>query len=382
MIAVCALAAALLTGCSVKVEYDYDYLVTFDYNVDKLGVATNCETQYIGIDDGKKLIRPGSQESFKEYAVTDYYNKGWFTAVLNEDGTPKKDDQGNVVLDKEWNFETDVVHGAMTLYADFHKNPTLTIIVEGGDNIVVSKLPGNIYNKPTSSVNQPKRTGYTFIDYYTDNTYTEKFQFPYTFKEDSAATCYALMLEGRWEKVTDASSFRNALSLNRNMFFDVPSGEIDFSDPNRFTGYFEGYCNGKYDGTIYGNGCSLKNITLDLSYTKGKTTYSFFGNIGKAAVIKDLKIENLTFNFTVNTLASSDTKVALFATNVENGAQLNVEFKNCALNCKGAANFSVEVGNEQINSFYSSSGKNYDCFDAKELQVTNNMTVTTVTPNQ
>ena len=102
MTAILAVAIALLVGCDVGgIEYEYDYMVTFDYNVEHLGVATNCETQYMGVNikDGGKVIAPGSHESFKTFEISNFYNKGWYTAKTDENGNPVKDAEGKIVLD-------------------------------------------------------------------------------------------------------------------------------------------------------------------------------------------------------------------------------------------------------------------------------------------
>lgn len=360
MLAICALAVALLAGCNPDgVEYHYDYVVTFDYNVDNLGVATTCETQYIGINDGDKLEEPGSDKvpDFKAYVVQGFTNEGWYTAVLDGEGNPKKDNQGNIILDKKWDFEQDVVKQDMTLYAHFTKNASLTVVVEGGDNIVITKPSGTSY-RPLS-VDKPEREGYTFIDYYTDNTYTTKFEFPYVFTDEDA-TCYAYMIEGDWEIITTREKFRTALASNSNMYFDVPGGELDF---NRFIVN----CYAKYDGKIYGNGCVLKNITITQTYKKGTETYSLFGNIGSKAEFKDISFENLTLNMTV-TDSKADLQVALFATNIDSGAKFeDVKFTNCALNYIGHSDFNYET-----YGYYVTSATTYSCFDNSELTVKQN----------
>ena len=365
MIALCALSIALLVGCNIGgVQYEYDYLVTFNYNVDNLGVATNCKDQYLGVNDGDKLIAPGDNDKFKFITVNNFYNKGWYTAVLDDKGNPVKDADGNIVLDKQWDFKKDVVKGNMTLYEKKKKNPTLTIKVEGGNDLVVTKLPGEVYNKPVSDKNKPQKDGFTFIDYYTDETYTTKFQFPYTFTEDDEV-CYALLLEGDWDIVTSVASFRSALSRKHNMFIDVPKGELDFAD----TLFRDGQFNLGYNGKIYGHGCVLKNINISATYNRAtkEKDFSFFGNLGPDAEINDITFENLTFAVDVSGTDSPDLRISLFATDIANGAQLNnVTITNCTLNYKGSTNYVIDT-----YGYYITSAQTYECFDPSQLTVKN-----------
>lgn len=367
-------AVALLAGCNVGGSYRYDYLVTFDYNVDGLGVPTNCVNQYLGVKDGDPVWAPGTLDgdNFKATTVNDYYNEGWYLpAEVDENGNPKKDDKGTVLLGQKWDFSTPV-HENFTLYANFRKTSTLTVVVQShdgsvkGTDLVITKLPGEQYTRPTTNSNKPQMTDYTFIDYYTDETYTTKFQFPYTFTDEDA-TCYALMLEGNWSVIKNAQNFCDALVSGRSMYFDVPNNVIDFKED---VAYLEDYCNPNngYDGKIYGNGCVLKNIDLSISCGT-RSTYSLFGNIGKNAEINDLTIQNYNFTFTVNGLANDKTQAALFATNIADGAKFDkLVFENCTLKYLGTSNFTIET-----YAYYVTCNEAHSCFDMEKLQVTNNI---------
>lgn len=359
----CAVALALLAGCKLTgTAPEYDYLVTFDYNVDNLGVATNCPTQYLAVNDGAIIIEPSDSEQFKKSTVDGFYNEGWYTAVLDEEGNPTKDADGNIVLKDKWNFKTDVVRKDVTLYANFCKMPTLTVIVEGGNNIVVSKEPGTSYKKPTADINKPQRDGYTFIDYYTDETFTTKFTFPYKFTTDDVV-CYAMMLEGKWTTVTNTDTFLSALNSKQSMYFDVPSGVLDFTDR-----LLDSYIDGReYNASIYGNGCVIKNMDIEVSSNRTVTNYSLFGNLGSKAVIKDLTFENINFKITVNATATDELKASLFASNIAQGAKIeNVTFTNCSLTYAGTSKFEIDT-----YGYYVSGGEDFDCFDEAQLTITN-----------
>lgn len=367
-ITVFAVALALLAGCKIGgVDYQFDYTVTFDYNVDNLGVSTNCETQYLGVKAGNKIIAPGTNDDFRTFTITNHYNKGWYTAKTDESGSPLKDESGNILFDKQWNFETDVVNSDMTLYADFHKNPTFTVKVEGGTDIVISRLPGEQYRRPTASSNKPQRDGYTFIDYYADPEFTTKFEFPYTFEEDKNGECYAFMLEGEWDIVTNATEFRRALESNHSMYIDVPSGELDLGSV-----YFQrGQFNKNFNGKIYGNGCVIKNIDISTAYRSNTNTYSLLGNLGANVEIRDVTFQNLTFTvtnlFAINDVDIENIQVALFANNIAEGAKFkNLKFEGCTLNYNDLTNPELN-----IYGYYSNApqGAVYDCFDMSELTI-------------
>lgn len=358
-VAILAVVVALLVGCDDgTVTYEYDYIVTFDYNVDKLGVPTNCETQYLGVNDGYKIFEPGSlgDTTFPKFEVDSFYNEGWYTADVDE--------EGNVVLKDKWNFETDVVHGDMTLYANFLVKPTLTIIVDGGDDVVLSREPGATVSKPTStSSSVPKLDGYTFIDCYTDETYTTKI-FPYTFTTENEV-CYALMLKGTWSVVTNVDNFLSALVGNRSMFLDVESGQLDFAGRNNLSGYL----GINYNSVIYGNDCVIKNFNISATFSRTITNYALFANLGAKAEIHDLTFENMSMSFTLNQLTDANFKAALFAINIEQGATFdNLKFTNCSLTYDGRSSFEVTE-----YKYYVTCAGSYSCFDDSQITVTNNV---------
>ena len=378
----CAATALFLTGCgSTNSKKVYDYLVTFDYNVEGLG-ETNTKTQYLGVKKGSKIVEPGSlgKELFEEGLVAGYFNDGWYTAKLDENGKPIKDENGRVQVDRKWDFKNDVVTSNMTLYANFRKNVTFTVIVEGGENKVFNGAPGDELKRPTRKTHIPSKEGYTFIDYYTDETYTTKFTFPYTYTDENAK-CYAKFIEGEWQLIETVDDFMGLIvaDITQNMY--VLADELDFTgvefvDLNK-TVFFGRDLNAKF----YGNGCVFKNMTVEMKVRSGSENYAYslFKTIGERAEIKDVTFENLKVSITTISGVSLPTdEVAFFANTIEAGAKIeNVAFRNCTLEGKGP----VRV---DLNKYYvkDNAGISSTIFDDDNLTIIDGFTTTSGTETQ
>lgn len=82
LLLVCALVVLTLcvTLCACNTSQakpDYDYLVTFDYNVGTLDA--NCQTQYLGVKANSLVgLKPGTRDDFKQYEASGYYLEGWY----------------------------------------------------------------------------------------------------------------------------------------------------------------------------------------------------------------------------------------------------------------------------------------------------------------
>lgn len=365
--------ALFLTGCGeTSSKKKYDYLVTFNYNVEGLG-ETNVKTQYLGVGKNSKIVQPGyfGDTILPEYVITGYFNDGWYLAKLDEGGNVIKDGDGRVQVDRKWDFQNDTVTSNITLYANFRRNITCTVVVDGGENKVFNGAPGDVLARPTRKSHIPAKNGYTFIDYYTDATYTTKFDFPYTYTDEDV-TCYAKFVEGDWVLVDTVDEFMNVMvnaDITQNVY--VTAEELDFTgvkfvdlNKNVFFGH-------NLKSKLYGNGCVFKNMTVEMKCkAKGETYgYSLFNKISATAEIKDVKFENLTVSFTTISGFSLPTdKVALFATEIENGARLtNVSFANCTLSVGGG--IEVEVYKYCADD---KAGISSTIFDETKLTVTEN----------
>ncbi len=381
-VAFCAATALFLTGCgNTSSKRRYDYLVTFDYNVSGLG-ETNVKTQYLGVNKNSKIVEPGyfGKEIFEEGLIAGYFNDGWYTAKLDENGTPIKDENGRVQVDRKWDFKNDVVTSDITLYANFRKNITFTIVVDGENDKVFNGAPGTLLKKPTRKSEIPSKEGYTFIDYYTDDTYTEKFTFPYTYTEEDAK-CYAKFIEGEWVLIETAEDFKSLLVGNITQNIYVVAEELDFTDVKFVDIYKTTFFGNDINSKFYGNGCVFKNMNIEMKVRSGSENYAYslFKTIGEKAEIKDVTFENLKVSIkTISGVSLPTDEVALFANLIAAGAKIeNVAFRNCTL--EGSGSVMVELSNYYVKD---NAGISSTIFDEAQLTVIDGFTTSSGTETQ
>lgn len=377
-----ALALALLVSCDTTgTQYHYDYLVTFDYNVDNLKDAngdkleTASETEYLGVKEGSKLVAPGSISEivFQQFEIKGYFIEGWYTAEFDSQGNPVKDTNGDIVLKNKWNFETDTVSSNMTLYANLVKKVQFRIVTSGSEYVVIDGQPGRVIEQgEVESV--VKKDGWTFMnEIYRDAKLSQKMTFPYTLT-DTDFTCYAKMMQGTWKFANDPDSFLQALSTGKDIY--INAAELDFTGKPVLARNAMTYFGREFYGKIQGNGCVIKNLDINIDCTRNVTSrYALFQTLGSTAEISGLTFQNVSITVTVNQLTTSDFKTAFFAVEIEDGARLtDVTFSECSLNLIGGTNAVLENLDEtmQNNGYYYHSNETFDCFN-EGLTVTNNV---------
>lgn len=304
----CAICAVLF-ACGKKTEQKYDYLVTFDYNLGS-AIESNCRDQYLGVNDGSLLIQPGDNSSFVLQPVMGYYNEGWYLPQTGEDGSPLTDETGRVLLGEKWDFSADRVNSEITLYANFLINPTLTVVVEGGDNIEYSYAPGYERDRPGSD---PKSEGNTFFDYYSDPEFTSLFEWPYVFTTENK-TIYARFIPGIWEVVREPKELTSTLARNSsaNIYLaaDLDFSKVDWIKPATYSGTFEG------------NGHKISNVNYQIDQVRQQVSdFALFGTLKSGASIKNVNFENCNLEFTAHFNQQHD--VALLVWKLESGATLS-----------------------------------------------------------
>ena len=287
----------------------YDHLVTFNYNVGNLG--DGFESQYLGVKDGSIVaIKPGYSDAYKEAALKGYYIEGWYTAKVDDNGNVIVGVDGRVELDKKWDFESDTVSGDITLYANFVQKATL--IITGGDkDVVFDGLAGKSERVP-DMIDQPKKAGYTFLGYYTDETYEEEFVWPYVYQEGETKYVYARFIEGVWSIVSTPEQFTAALSAKKNIYL---TADLDFTGKKWASGI-------SYNGEIAGNGHKITGVNVNLEASRLTEYSALFGELKATAYVHDLTIENVSVSFTDGGFKSPFYKVSMLATKIEAGARL------------------------------------------------------------
>ena len=311
-------------------EKKYDHLVTFNYNVGDLGEG--FENQYLGVMDGSVVaLKPGDLDAYKEASLKGYYIEGWYTAKTDSDGKVIVGQDGRVTLDEKWDFEKDTVSSNMTLYANFVQQASL--VIKGGDkDVVFTGLPGSTRKEPSSAL-APKRNGYTFLGYYTDDTYTQKFTWPYVFEAGVTTNVYALFMEGDWKIVSTADDFILALGAKKNIYV---TADLDFTGKKWPTGL-------NYGGEIAGNGHTFTGIEFAIEASKSfNSNFALFGTLSSTAYLHDFTIENAQLSFSDGGFVSVEYKVALFAWKMEAGVKVeNVTVSGTI--AKGSVNNASDV---------------------------------------
>lgn len=328
----CALIVSMLCvvlcACDTsQAKPNYDYLVTFDYNVGTLDA--NCQTQYLGVKANSLVgLKPGSREDFKQYEASGYYLEGWYL--------PEKDADGNVVIDEEtqmvklatkWSFETMRVNSDMTLYARLLRVPTMTFVDrETGEEVKKENGTPEMSKERPSSVAAPTKEGYTLYEYYVGATGNEPFAWPYVFGTEDV-TVYVGFIKGTWYIAKTEDQFSAGLSANEDIYLDC---DLDFTDKTwRYAGF---------NGKINGNGHTIKGITVTRNCNKYTLGAGLFGTLGAKANIYDLIIEDATVNFNVK-LDNGEFSGGFFAYEAKEGAKIsNVKIVNGTLNCNFGEN--------------------------------------------
>ncbi len=304
-------ASSFFVACDDEgTEKKYDYLVTFDYNVGNLGEG--FESQYLGVKNGSVVaIKPGYSDAYKEAALKGYYIEGWYTAKTDSEGKVMVGDDGRVVFDKKWDFERDTVSSDITLYANFVQKATL--IITGGDKDVVYNGLAGKSEKIPDLIDQPKKAGYTFLGYYTDETYEEEFAWPYVYQEGETKYVYARFIEGVWDIVSTPEQFTAALSAKKNIYL---TADLDFTGKKWASGI-------TYNGEIAGNGHTITGVSVKIEAVRTSQQYAgLFGALGSSAYLHDLTIENVQVSFTDGGFMSPFYKVSMLSTKLEEGSRL------------------------------------------------------------
>ena len=144
-----------------------NYTVTFNSNG---GSAVQAQT----VASGEKAAEP------QNVTKNGYTLAGWF-----------RDD---TAFQNQWNFATDTVTQDITLYAKWNENAPATVTVtfdtDGGSNVNSQTVEtGGYINRPA---NNPTKTGYTFVDWYTSTEY--EYLYNFNIPVNSNRTAYAKWL--------------------------------------------------------------------------------------------------------------------------------------------------------------------------------------------
>lgn len=336
LVVLALLATTVLTACSGQTKKkEYDYLVTFNYNVGNL--TTNCKDQYLGVSAGKTVaLHPEKNgEYIKEIEVDGYFVEGWYVAKQNSAGEVVIDPETNrVVLDRKWNFDTETVNSDITLYANLLRQVSLFYVDRATGDVLKTDTgkPGAIKNEPGALA--PKKNGYTLLGYFVNEEGNEKFSWPYTYGETDG-TVYCEFLEGNWTVVNNPRAF-TTIGSDAKVYL---TADLDFSEiawvPKTF------------NGELNGNGHKITGINYTKELTSANDTVGLFISLGANAYVHDLTIEDA--QVTVRTVkAGKPVNVAFFAYSVAEGAKLENVTVSGTLSYKNYVAVDEETGKTQI----------------------------------
>lgn len=318
--------AVVLYGCGSRKPAHYDYLVTFNYNIDGLGLDDQAKIdyaeQYLGAMDGQVILHPVKPENetlykesdFKEKQITGYAVMGWYYPVLDADGNVVREEDGSVKLGKEWNFMRDTVTEDVTLYARLQKKHLLALFFDGKVQTSMDFVEGARIQMDEFT-GTPELDGHTFYDFFADEQMTQRFTFPFTMGSEDK-TIYAKFIEGKnWKIIRTAQEFINGYSSSARLFIDEEVKELDFTGLTGFTSKLE------FSGEINGNGCVLKNLSVTIKATQSEiTNLGMFGKLRATSYIHDITFDDISI--TAQT-GSSPKIIGVFAHSVEAGARLS-----------------------------------------------------------
>ena len=319
ILAVIAVAAMSLfvSACASGVNVDsiikeYPITVIIDYNGGKAGES---ETQRVQCKMNSLLPRPGTTSFFSEPELAGYEVGSYWKGTRNENG--------ELNLEREWDFDTDRVTENMTLFVIWEREKSITIMY--GENysqsytfrIVESATNSNVFNRADLEIVAPRWDNHSFYSYYFDENCTDEVQYPFNYAEHPVDKLYAKYIEGNW-KIVKGISDLTGISSSTNIWLDA---DIDLST-YRNNNFFPA----SYGGEFNGNGHKISNYSFAKSTSRG-TSNCYAGLINTLtaqAYIHDVEFENFALTVTFNEASDdgSTNTIGLLAAVVQSGARI------------------------------------------------------------
>ena len=175
----------------------------------------------------------------------------------------------------KFNFTTEKITANTTIYAKWHKNPTITFQVNGGSAVANQTIA---YNTKVTEPTAPTRAGHTFGGWFKEAGFTTKFNFT-TEKITANTTIYA-----KWHKNPTITFQVNGGSAVATRTITYNTKVTKPNDPTRAGNTFAGWF--KEVGLTTQFNFSTENVTADTtlyaSWTANPRTVSFNVNGGSA----------------------------------------------------------------------------------------------------
>ncbi len=296
---VLALAAACSRPGSTPedIRDRYPYLVTIDYNG---GMEDGRPTKSVYCPYNSLIPVPGEDTTtYPAPELEGHYVKGYFRG--------SRDEEGNLTLGEEWDFDIDRVTEDITLYAVWEALDYIQIYYgENNDQVLSIEAPrenGTENWNVLVSLRQPRWDGHTFFGFYYDAEYTQPIaptdaanpipvpsaDNPYTYTEETA-TIYARFLEGEWTIASMPSDLaRIYYDTNIWLMNDIDMNNVNFTPVS-----------GTYVGEFNGNGYTVSNISFERETSVSTYVLGMFSAVGADAYIHDVTFENVSMTVEFN----------------------------------------------------------------------------------
>ena len=232
--------------------------------------------------------------------------KGWYHVVRDDTGKIVYEADGTMKLGDAVDFSKPLEQGKnLEFCADWRRLPVVNVLLAETDGVLettATKLTSFDFNQnkvaePTNRVYEVNAQAYTVLEYYTNETLTEKLAWPISEPmEDDAedVTVYAKCLKGDWILVKTKENvqefFNNAQLVNKSFYLynDIDCAGISI---NPMIGF---------NATFRGNGYTISNLSIAYSDTSGAvTSLAMFGYMGSTAKLEDVTFKNVTVEYTI-----------------------------------------------------------------------------------
>lgn len=354
---------------TVSVKYDANggifttntSVIVDSYNIDDMAKNSSNEAEIALLppDDANR-----GNDAFKAI------NNGYFLAGWYAGRTETTDSEGKTsyVYSDKWDFASDLLkvdaskeysseNPVLTLYAawvplfkieffslgsgehlkSFTYDPTLT------ESINLPK-----WDEATGAIEMydfPEKNGYTFNKAYYDAAGTkvidtENVKHPGNVNyetgvaENPVLNLYVDWTEGEWYRIYNAEQLAKNANLNGN--YEILA-DLDFTDAVWPTVFMYG----NFNGTIKGNGHTIKNVTIEQT-NNSKVNAGLFGYLTEKSEISGLAFENVSFTVKAGTRVMGTT-YGIFAGSISKDAKLeSVKLKNSKIQIDSDCYFGVE----------------------------------------
>ncbi len=340
---VCLAATVFVTACGAEpTPYEtnnndkYTVSVKYDANGGIFTTNTSVIVDSYNISDMEKnsdnmaeiaLLSPDDNargnDAFKAI------NNGYFLAGWYAGRTETTDSEGKTsyVYSDKWDFSADMLEvdaskeyssetPVLTLYAAWVPLFKIEFFSLGSgehlkslafDPTITEVISVPKWSDKTGAVEMfdfPEKKGYTFNKAYYDAegnnaieaeaiTHSGKVNYETGVAENSTLNLYIDWTEGEWYRIYNADQLAKNASLNGN--YEIMA-DLDFTDAVWPTVFMYG----NFNGTIKGNGHTIKNVTIEQT-NNSKVNAGLFGYLAETSSLSDLTFENVSFTVKAGT---------------------------------------------------------------------------------